>query len=75
MAIVNNRASLNFISSNLAKCIKMAPNLPFNKTYSTDELNYIITVRAYLSLPIRFRNFVALAPAIVLPNKSFNILI
>ena len=53
----------------------MAPDLPFNKTYSTAGLNLTTAVGAYLLLPMRFEKFVVLAPAIVLPNDSYNILI
>ena len=74
-AIVDTGAPVNVISSQLAKRIKMAPDLPYNKTYGTAGLNLTTAVGAYSSLPMRFGKFVVSAPAIILPNKSYNILI
>ena len=74
-AIVDTGAPVNVISSQLAKNINMAHDLPYNKTYGTAGLNMTTTIGTYSFFPMRFGKFVVSAPEIVLPNESYNILI
>ena len=50
IAIVYMGAPVNIILSNLAKHIKMYPELPFSETYSTAGLSSTTAVGAYFSL-------------------------
>ena len=74
LAVIDTGAPVNVISTNLVKKIKLAPDLPYTEKYGTAGPISTNAVGAYSLLPMRFGKFVVSAPAIVLPNKSYNIL-
>ncbi|KAJ9072951.1 hypothetical protein DSO57_1021580 [Entomophthora muscae] len=53
----------------------IAPYIDHKKSYGTEGLDYTIAQGAYSALPLRSGSLAVSAPAIVLPNENYNILI
>lgn len=75
IAILDTGSSVNVISSQLARKINMTPDLTHYVVYSTAGLASTKSIRAYSALPLQFGNLVLTAPAVVLENERYNLLI
>ncbi|KAJ9068287.1 DNA damage-inducible protein 1 [Entomophthora muscae] len=74
-AIINTRAPINIVSSKLLQQMGLAPDIDHKKSYGTAGLDCTIAQGAYSRLPLQFGSLVVSAPAIVLPNENYDILI
>ncbi|KAJ9052893.1 hypothetical protein DSO57_1029513 [Entomophthora muscae] len=74
-AILDSGAPGNIVSTRLVKKLKLAPNLDYNEEFGTAGPDKTKALGAYSSLPLCFGKLVVTAPAIVLCNKSYDILI
>ncbi|KAJ9088264.1 hypothetical protein DSO57_1024846 [Entomophthora muscae] len=74
-AILDSGAPGNIVLTRLVKKLKLAPDLDYNEEFGTVGLDKTKALGAYSSLPLCFGKLVATAPAIVLRNKSYDILI
>ncbi|KAJ9065989.1 DNA damage-inducible protein 1 [Entomophthora muscae] len=74
-AIINTGAPINTASSKLVWQMGLAPYIDHKKSYGTAGLDCTTTQGAYSALPLRFGSLAVSAPAIVLPNENYNILI
>ncbi|KAJ9085427.1 DNA damage-inducible protein 1 [Entomophthora muscae] len=74
-AIIDTGAPINIVSSKLVRQMGLAPDIDHKKSYGTAGLDCTITQGAYSALPLRFGSLVVSAPAIVLPNENYDILI
>ncbi|KAJ9078388.1 hypothetical protein DSO57_1007104 [Entomophthora muscae] len=74
-AILDSGAPGNNVSTRLVKKLKLAPDLDYNEEFGTTEPEKTKTLGAYSSLPLCFGKLVVTAPAIVLRNESYDILI
>ncbi|KAJ9068500.1 hypothetical protein DSO57_1028094 [Entomophthora muscae] len=74
-AILDSGAPGNIVSTRLVKKLKLAPDLDYNKEFGTAGPDRTKALGAYSSLPLCFGKLVVTAPAIVLHNESYNILI
>ena len=75
VAILDTGSPVNVISSRLARKIKMAPDVDHSVVYGTAGMASTRLVGAYLALPLWFGKLVLTAPAVVLENESYNLLI
>ena len=66
IAILDTGSPVNVISSKLARCIKLAPDLDHCLIYGTASMASTKSLGAYLALPLRFGKLVLTAHAIVL---------
>ncbi|KAJ9063371.1 hypothetical protein DSO57_1000698 [Entomophthora muscae] len=74
-AILDSGAPGNIVSTRLVKKLKIAPDLNYNEEFGTAGPKKTKALGAHLSLPLCFSKLVVTAPAIVLCNKSYDILI
>ncbi|KAJ9053142.1 hypothetical protein DSO57_1027239 [Entomophthora muscae] len=74
-AILDSGDPGNIVSTRIVKKLKLAPDLDYNEEFGTAGPNKTKALGAYLSLQLCFGKLVVTAPAIVLHNKSYNILI
>ncbi|KAJ9086953.1 DNA damage-inducible protein 1 [Entomophthora muscae] len=74
-AIIDSGAPGNIISSQLVKKLKLAPDLDYQEVFGTAGPLTTKAMGAYLSLPLQFEKLIVTAPAIVLDNHSYDILI
>ncbi|KAJ9055085.1 hypothetical protein DSO57_1007840 [Entomophthora muscae] len=74
-AIINTGPPVNIVSSKLVQQMELAPDIDHKKSYGTDGLDCTTAQGAYSALPLRFGSLAVSAPAIVLPNENYNILI
>ncbi|KAJ9089540.1 hypothetical protein DSO57_1011828 [Entomophthora muscae] len=74
-AIINTGAPINIVSSKLVRQMGLAPDIDHKKQYGTAGLDCTTAQGAYSVLPLRFGFLVVSAPAIVLPNENYDILI
>ncbi|KAJ9076553.1 hypothetical protein DSO57_1024970 [Entomophthora muscae] len=74
-AIIDTRAPINIVSSKLVRQMGLAPDIDYNKQYSTAGLDFTTAQGAYSALPLHFGSLVVSAPAIVIPNENYDILI
>ncbi|KAJ9067770.1 hypothetical protein DSO57_1035868 [Entomophthora muscae] len=74
-AIINTGAPINIVSSKLVRQMGLAPDIDHKKQYGTAGLDCTTTQGAYSALPLRFGSLAVAAPAIVLPNENYNILL
>ncbi|KAJ9067370.1 DNA damage-inducible protein 1 [Entomophthora muscae] len=74
-AIIDTGAPINIVSSKLVQQMGLAPDIDHKKQYGTSGLDCTTTQGAYSTLSLRFGSLAVSAPAIVLPNGSYNILI
>ncbi|KAJ9082554.1 hypothetical protein DSO57_1003326 [Entomophthora muscae] len=74
-AIIDTGAPINIVSTCLVKRLGLAPDIDHRKQYGTAGLTTTTAQGAYRALTLRFGSLVVLAPAIVLPNDSYDILI
>ncbi|KAJ9060245.1 hypothetical protein DSO57_1032908 [Entomophthora muscae] len=75
LAIINTGASINIVSTCLGKHLGLAPDIDHRKQYGTAGLTVTTAKGAYIALSLRFGSLAVLAPAIVLPNDNYDILI
>ena len=75
VAILDTGSPVNVISSRLARKIKMAPDLDHAVVYGTAGTASTKSIGAYLALPLRFGKLVLTAPAVVLENEGYDLLI
>lgn len=74
-AILDSGAPSNIISSKFVKRLKLAPDLDYQQEFGTAGPNTTRAKGAYSSLPLKFGRLIVTAPAIVLDNNSYDILI
>ena len=74
-AIIDSGAPGNIVSSRLVKKLKLAPDLDYQEVFGTAGPLTTKAMGAYSSLPLRFGKLIVTAPAIVLENSSYDILI
>ncbi|KAJ9055018.1 hypothetical protein DSO57_1008361 [Entomophthora muscae] len=74
-AILDSGAPGNIVSTRLVKKLKLEPDLDYNKEFETAGPDRKKTLETYLFLPLCFGKLVVTAPAIVLRNESYDILI
>lgn len=74
-AILDTGAPSNIVSTKLAKTIKLAQDLEFKEEFGTAGPYPIKAKGAYSSLFLRFRKLVITAPAVILENQNYDILI
>ncbi|KAJ9090181.1 DNA damage-inducible protein 1 [Entomophthora muscae] len=74
-AIIDTGAPINIVSSKLVQKMGLAPDIDHKKQHGTSGLDCTTTQGAHSALPLRFGSLAVSAPAIVLPNKNYNILI
>ena len=78
---VRNKATLetgspvNVVSSKLMKKLKLAPDLAYTQSYGMAGLSTTRAIGAYFALPLRVGKFLLAAPAVVLENKTYDLLI
>ncbi|KAJ9079034.1 hypothetical protein DSO57_1000669 [Entomophthora muscae] len=66
---------VNVVFLQLVKKLKFAPNLNYHQLYGTAGLSMTRAIGAYSSLPMQFGKLLLAAPAVVLENKSYNLLV
>ncbi|KAJ9079806.1 DNA damage-inducible protein 1 [Entomophthora muscae] len=74
-AIIDTGAPINIVSSKLVRQVGLAPDIDHKKSYGTAGLDCTTTQGVYSTLPLRFGSLAVSAPAIVIPNENYNILI
>ncbi|KAJ9049488.1 DNA damage-inducible protein 1 [Entomophthora muscae] len=74
-AIIDTGAPINIVSSKLVRQIGLAPDIDHKKQYGTAGLDCTTIQGAYSALPLHFGSLAVSAPALVLPNENYNILI
>ncbi|KAJ9069240.1 DNA damage-inducible protein 1 [Entomophthora muscae] len=74
-AIIDTGALINIVSTRLIKCLGLATYINHRKQYGIAGLTVTTAQGAYSTLPLRFGSLAVLAPAIVLPNDNYDILI
>ncbi|KAJ9076813.1 DNA damage-inducible protein 1 [Entomophthora muscae] len=74
-AIIDTGAPINIVSSKLVRCMGFASDIDHKKQYGTAGLCCTTAQGAYSALPLRFGLLAVSAPAIVLPNENYDILI
>ncbi|KAJ9065024.1 hypothetical protein DSO57_1024221 [Entomophthora muscae] len=74
-AIIDTGAPINIISTCLVKRLGLAPDIYHQKQYGTSGLTLTTAQGVYSALPFCFGSLAVLAPAIVLPNDNYDILI
>ena len=74
-AILDSGAPGNIISTRLVKKLKLAPDLDCKDEFGTAGPFTTQALGAYSSIPLRFGKLVVTAPAVVLDNHSYDILI
>ncbi|KAJ9053707.1 DNA damage-inducible protein 1 [Entomophthora muscae] len=74
-AIIDTGAPINIVSSKLVRQMWLAPDIDHKKSYGTAGLDCTIAQGAYSVLLLRFGSLAVSAPAIVLPNENYDILI
>ncbi|KAJ9063215.1 hypothetical protein DSO57_1002513 [Entomophthora muscae] len=74
-AIIDTGAPINIVSSKLVQQMRLAPDIDHKKKYGTAGLDCTTAQGVYSMLPLRFGSLAVSAPAIVLPNENYNILI
>ncbi|KAJ9062876.1 DNA damage-inducible protein 1 [Entomophthora muscae] len=74
-AIINTGAPINIVSSKLVRQMGLAPDIDHKKSFGTAGLDCTTNQGAYSTLPLLFGSLAVSAPAIVLPNESYDILI
>ncbi|KAJ9049495.1 hypothetical protein DSO57_1023733 [Entomophthora muscae] len=74
-AIIDSGAPGNIVSSRLVKKLKLAPDLGYQEVFGTEGPLTTKAMSAYSSLPLWFGKLIVAAPAIVLENSSYYILI
>ena len=74
-AIIDSGAPGNIISTKLVNQLKLLPDIDHSQSYGTAGLSTTTSLGAYSALLLRFGSIQVAAPAIVLPNKSYDFLI
>ncbi|KAJ9083122.1 DNA damage-inducible protein 1 [Entomophthora muscae] len=74
-AIINTGAPINIVSSKLVRQMGLALDIDHKKSYGTAGIDCTIAQGAYSTLSLHFGSLAVSAPAIVLPNENYTILI
>ncbi|KAJ9080906.1 hypothetical protein DSO57_1019987 [Entomophthora muscae] len=74
-AILDMGSPVNVVSSKLMKKLKLAPDLNYTQLYGTAGMAQTQAIGAYSSLPMRFGKLLIASPAVVLENKSYDLLV
>ncbi|KAJ9071780.1 DNA damage-inducible protein 1 [Entomophthora muscae] len=74
-AIIDTGAPINIVSTCLVKRLGLAPDIDHWKQYGTAGLTVTTTQGEYSALTLHFGSLAVLAPAIVLSNDNYDILI
>ena len=57
------------------KRLKLLPDLPYEREYGTAGKEVVKSIGAYSNLPMRFGTLQISAPAVVLDNNSYDLLL
>ncbi|KAJ9070266.1 DNA damage-inducible protein 1 [Entomophthora muscae] len=74
-AIIDTGAPINIVSSKLVRQMGLTPDIDHKKHYVTARLDCTSAQGAYSALSLCFGSLAVSAPAIVLPNENYDILI
>ncbi|KAJ9084038.1 hypothetical protein DSO57_1028242 [Entomophthora muscae] len=74
-AVLDTGSPVNVVSSKLVKKLKLTPNLNYHQLYGTTGLSMTCTIGAYSALPMWFGKLLLAAPAVILENESYNLLV
>ncbi|KAJ9068807.1 hypothetical protein DSO57_1024996 [Entomophthora muscae] len=74
-AILDMSSPVNMVSSKLMKKLKLAPDLKYTQLYGTAGMAQTRAIGAYSALPMRFGKLLITSPAVVLENKSYDLLV
>ncbi|KAJ9071981.1 hypothetical protein DSO57_1031859 [Entomophthora muscae] len=74
-AIIDSGAPGNIVSFRLVKKLKVVPDLDYQEVFGTVSPLTTKAMDAYSSLPLWFGKLIVTAPAIILENSSYDILI
>ncbi|KAJ9067051.1 DNA damage-inducible protein 1 [Entomophthora muscae] len=74
-AIIDTGFPINIVSSKLVRQMGLAPDIDHKKQYGTAGLECTTAQGVYSALPLCFGSLAVSAPAIVLPNENYDILI
>ncbi|KAJ9064498.1 hypothetical protein DSO57_1029949 [Entomophthora muscae] len=66
---------VNVVSSKLVKKLKLATDLNYHQPYGTAGLSMTRAIGAYSALPMQFDKLLLAAPAVVLENESYDLLV
>ena len=75
IAILDTSAPENIVSSKLMCSMNLALDIDYNQSFGTAGPNTTKAIGAYSALSMRIGKFVVQKPTIVLPNKSYDMLI
>ena len=73
--VVDSGASGNIVSTKLMKKLRLVPDIVHSQSYGMAGPEKTTSLGAYYALPLRFGNIQMSALVIVLPNKSYNLLL
>ena len=74
-AIIDSGAPINIVSTKLVKRLGIAPDIAHHKEYGTAGPHSTMSEGAYSALPLQIGSLAVTAPAVVLPNANYDILI
>jgi dUTPase len=74
-AIVDSGAPCNIILSKLVKKLGLQPDIDHQQNYGTAGTETVQSLGAYSALPMKFGKLFLSAPAVVLPNCNYDILL
>ncbi|KAJ9079453.1 hypothetical protein DSO57_1035228 [Entomophthora muscae] len=74
-AVLDTGLPVNVVSSKLVKKLKLAPDLNYHQSYGMARLSMTCAIGAYSALPMRFGKLFLAAPAVVLENESYDLLV
>ncbi|KAJ9074753.1 hypothetical protein DSO57_1003407 [Entomophthora muscae] len=74
-AVLDTGSPVNVVSSKLVKKLKLAPDLNYHQLYGTAGLIMTCAIGAYYALPMQFGQLLLAVPAVVLENKSYDLLV
>ena len=74
-AVLDTGSPVNVVSSKLMRRLRLAPDLNYDQVYGTAGLASTRAMGAYSALPMRFGKLLVTAPAVVLENESYDMLI
>lgn len=66
---------MNVVLSKLIRRLKLSPDLNINQVYSTAEMKSTLGLGACSAFPMRFEKSLLTAPAVVLENESYYMLV
>ncbi|KAJ9064562.1 DNA damage-inducible protein 1 [Entomophthora muscae] len=74
-AVLDTGSLVNIVSSKLVKKLKLAPDLNYHQLYGMAGLPMTHAIGSYSALPMQFGKLLLAALAVILENKSYNLLV